>query len=47
MYGSNNYGESLSKSQAGIPKNVKFGPYIFPMLVIYLLSNLLFHLPIL
>ena len=31
MYGSNNYGESLSKSQAGIPKNVKFGPYIFPI----------------
>jgi hypothetical protein len=34
MYGSNNYKESLSKSQAGIPRKVKFGPYIFPMLVI-------------
>jgi hypothetical protein len=26
MYGSNNYKESLSKSQAGIPRKVKFGP---------------------
>jgi hypothetical protein len=34
MYGSNNYKESLSKSQAGIPRKVKFGPYILPMLVI-------------
>ena len=31
MYGSNNYKESLSKSQAGIPRNVKFEPYIFPL----------------
>ena len=34
MYGSNNYKESLSRSQSGIPKNVKFGPYISPKLVI-------------
>jgi len=30
MYGSNNYKESLSRSQAGIPRKVKLGPYIFP-----------------
>ncbi len=33
MYGSNNYKESLSKSQAGIPRKVKFGPYIFPICI--------------
>jgi hypothetical protein len=33
MYGWNNYKESPFKSQAGIPRKVKLGPYIFPMLV--------------
>ena len=27
------YVSGLSRSHAGIPKNVKFGPYMFPMLV--------------
>ena len=39
MYGSNNYKESLSKSQAGIPRKVKFGPYIFPKLVMTSFSD--------
>ena len=33
MYGANSYIESLSKSQAGIQRKVKLGPYILPMLV--------------
>jgi hypothetical protein len=39
MFGSNNYKESLSKSQAGIPRKVKFGPYIFPILVMTSFSD--------